>query len=66
MATKFRWQDMVYQPFPKDAPITNETVETTKKFSSRFRGSVRLARGMFWTDDAFEQRRKIILETKLP
>lgn len=60
------WKDLIRRDFPKDVPITEQTIETTKKYASRFRGSVRMAKGRMWISSEFEKRRKRILQTPLP
>jgi hypothetical protein len=51
-------------PIPRR--ITNETRKQTKKESHRFRGSVRISNGNFYTDDEYENQRQRILNTPLP
>lgn len=48
-------------------PITESTVNVTKKTSRRFfRGSVRISMGRFWTDKNYKKYRDRILNTPLP
>jgi hypothetical protein len=51
-------------PLPKK--VTSKTREHTVKESHRFRGSVRITYGKFYTDEEFESRRKRVLNTSLP
>lgn len=51
-------------PLPKK--VTQKSKEHTIKESRRFRGSVRIGCGKFYTDDEFEAHRKKILSTPLP
>ena len=51
-------------PLPKK--VTQKSRAHTIKESHRFRGSVRIGCGKFYTDDEFEARRKKILSTPLP
>ena len=46
--------------------VTSKTRANTISESNRFRGSVRIALGRFYTDDEYEKRRKRILNTPLP
>jgi len=53
-------------PLPVPKKVTAKSKEHTIKESHRFRGSVRIACGKFYTDEEFESRRKRILSTPLP
>lgn len=60
------WRDVVDKELPDTSVITSEMREDTIDNSSRFRGSVRLAMGLFFTTEEYERKRKRILETPLP
>lgn len=51
---------------PKVNPITEETIQVTKSENVRFRGSVRVATGNFWTDDGYATWKKNLMDRKLP
>ena len=53
-------------PLPTPKKVTAKSKELTIKESHRFRGSVRITCGKFYTDEEFESRRKRILSTPLP
>ena len=40
--------------------------ELTEKFAGKHRGSVRISTGRFYTNEEWDQRRKILLKVKLP
>lgn len=40
--------------------------EKTKKFSYRYRGSIRMALGLFFSNDEYDHWREKVLSTKLP
>jgi len=52
--------------FPDFIPVTQETIETTKRLSNKFRGSVRYATGRIWETKKYEEYRKKVIETPLP
>jgi len=58
--------DVIDAPAPIPSNITDKTKEVTQAESHRFRGSVRIALGKFYTDEEYEARRKRILNTPLP
>ncbi len=60
------WTEVVDEDLPASCPITQRTREMTKEYSGRFRGSVRVSTGRFWTDQEYEEYRKRILSTPLP
>lgn len=66
MKNLLTWREVVGIDMPEQARITNEIRAETMKESARFRGSVRLVTGLFWTDDDYERFRKEILKTPLP
>lgn len=51
--------------FPDYGPISNLTRSVTKGESPRFRGSIRLSTGAFWTDEEFRQLKEEVLSTPL-
>ena len=44
------WQDVIEVPFPQLGPVTEETRQAVQEDAERFRGSVRLRMGQFYTD----------------
>jgi hypothetical protein len=60
------WSELIDTDFPPIGPITEKTREQTYREASRFRGSVRISTGRFWTDEEFEEYRRTILNTPLP
>jgi len=60
------WKDLIDVDLPRIGPITEQTRETTKEQSVRFRGSVRLSEGRFKTDQEYEEYRNRVLNTPLP
>lgn len=65
MAIK-EWKDVVSVDFPKDGTVTDSTIETTKRNTRRFRGSVRISMGKIWKSGDFEKWRAAVLRTPLP
>jgi hypothetical protein len=63
---KKEFNRLVDEDFPDPGPITDKVREITQKESGRFRGSVRLSLGRFWTDKEYEEYRKKVLNTPLP
>jgi hypothetical protein len=60
------WRELIEKDFPKSGKITEETRNHTVREARRFRGSVRVSVGRFPTDAEYEERRKKILNKKLP
>lgn len=60
------WQAVIERDMPEQPKITEDIREQTKDHSDRFRGSVRLSAGRFWTDAEYQQRRTKVLSTQLP
>ena len=60
------WKDLIKKDMPKMGPITDETVDCTLNNASRFRGSMRVSTGRIWTDKDYDERRKRVLNAKLP
>lgn len=60
------WIDWIDVDFPKRGPITQKTVEETQKFSTRFRGNVRISTGRIYTDEEYQRYRRRVLDTPLP
>ncbi len=54
------------QDYPEMREVTEEMQIQAKKNSHRFRGSVRVANGMFRTTKEYEKWRKKVLKTPLP
>ena len=59
-------EQLIKIDFPDYSLITEDVREKTKVNSSHFRGGVRLLTGRFWTEKEYNERRKKILNTKLP
>jgi hypothetical protein len=60
------WKDLIDVDPPKDTPITEETREQAQKEACRYRGSVRISTGRFYTDQEYKEKREKILNTPLP
>ena len=58
--------DIIDAKLPLPDKITEKTKEVTRKESHRFRGSVRICLGKFYTTKEFEDRRKRVINTPLP
>ena len=61
-----RWDEVLGMDMPEQSPITEEVRAETLKEAARFRGSVRLVTGLFWTDAEYARERKKVLSTPLP
>jgi hypothetical protein len=61
-----RWDEVVCADMPEQSAITEEVRAETLKEASRFRGSVRLVTGLFWTDEDYARERNKVLNTPLP
>lgn len=59
-------EDEVWEYEFPDLKIDENTREIAKKLSHRYRGSVRMSTGLFYTDTEWEEKRKRILNTPLP
>lgn len=46
--------------------IDEEVRAVTKELGSRYRGSVRITHGLFYTDEELEKTRQELLKVKLP
>jgi hypothetical protein len=60
------WREVIGRNMPEQPKITEEIRQHTIKQSARFRGSVRLSTGTFWTDEEYQRRRTEVLNTPLP
>jgi hypothetical protein len=60
------WRAVIEKDMPEQPKITEEIRQQTIAHSDRFRGSVRLSTGRFWTDEEYQERRKKVLNTPLP
>jgi hypothetical protein len=58
--------DLVDRDFPESGPVTSEARDAAKKLAGRFRGSVRVSTGRFWTDEEYQRHRAAVLRTPLP
>jgi hypothetical protein len=66
-ATKLlTWREVALRDMPEQPKITDAIRDETMKESARFRGSVRLVTGLFWTDEEYKRLRQQVLETPLP
>jgi hypothetical protein len=66
MKTLLRWNEIVSRDMPEQPAITKSVRSETLKEASRFRGSVRLVTGTFWTDEEYQSERTKVLSTPLP
>lgn len=65
-AVKLRgWKDAIDVEYSCPR-VTQQTVAMTRRFASRVRGNVRVSTGRIWTDDAFENYRKVALSKRMP
>ena len=60
------WRAVIRRNMPEQPPITDEIRRHTIEHSARFRGSVRLSTGSFWTNDEYEKERGKAMSTPLP
>jgi hypothetical protein len=60
------WREVIDRDMPEQPKITEEIRQQTIDHSARFRGGVRLANGIFWTDDEYERQRAEVMNTPLP
>jgi hypothetical protein len=60
------WRAVIGRDMPEQPRITEEVRQQTIAQSARFRGSVRLSMGAFWTDDEYERARAEVLSKPLP
>jgi hypothetical protein len=60
------WSEVLYSAFPALGEITDAARETTRLHSQRFRGSMRMSTGRFYTTDEYNQKRKEVLAKRLP
>ena len=60
------WEKLIDVDPPPLGPTTEATRENVKRYTERYRGSVRMALGKFRTDAEHEEHRKKILATPLP
>ncbi|MDY6904104.1 MAG: hypothetical protein SWH61_05395 [Thermodesulfobacteriota bacterium] len=58
--------DVFTRELPVPEVITEKTKDATRKNALRFRGSVRISTGRFFTTKEYEERRRRILNTPLP
>jgi hypothetical protein len=60
------WREVINRNMPEQPAITEDIRRHTIEHSARFRGSVRLSTGAFWTDEEYEREREKVLSTPLP
>jgi len=60
------WRSVIRRNMPEQPKITDDIRRHTIEHSARFRGSVRLSTGAFWTDEEYERERDKALSTPLP
>lgn len=62
-----RYPELVLnEELPAIQPVTATTIEVTKREANRFRGSVRIARGEFYTVSQLDKLRIDVLNSPLP
>jgi hypothetical protein len=66
MNLPLNWSDVIGRDLPEQPPITEEIRQQTIRESKRFRGSVRLSIGRFWTEEEYSQWRNKVMNTPLP
>ena len=52
------WKNLIDVDMPQLGPITEQTRRQAIQYNHRFRGSVRIALGKFWTDEEYEKYRE--------
>jgi hypothetical protein len=60
------WHEVVNVNMPEQPRITAEIREKTMKASPRFKGDVRPALDLLWTDEEYEHPRSEVFGTPLP
>ena len=60
------WSESIDIDLAARQPITEKTREVARKAAGRFRGSVRVSMGRFYTDEEFEAKRKRYSADNLP
>jgi hypothetical protein len=60
------WRAVIRRNMPEQPKISEDIRQHTIEHAARFRGSVRLSTGAFWTDDEYERERNKALNTPLP
>ncbi len=59
--------DIIDTPFSDTHPPKNDQERTkAMRYSNRYRGSVRLTQGLFYTEQELESKREKALNSKLP
>ncbi|MBI4778126.1 hypothetical protein HY792_04325 [Candidatus Desantisbacteria bacterium] len=58
--------ELIEKDFPSMGSITEEVRKQVVNESYRYRGSVRISTGRFWTTKEYEENRKRVYSTKLP
>ncbi len=58
--------NVLFEDFSPMAPVTELTLSMIKKFSKKYRGSVRVSTGRVWTQKAYEERRSRVLNRVMP
>jgi hypothetical protein len=61
-----KWQDVIDDKLPGIGTVDDKFRQRVKKESNRYRGSIRLSTGRFYTDDEFTARKQKIARMKLP
>jgi hypothetical protein len=60
------WSDVIDEELPSFGNVTEATRETTRKFSSHARGSMRISTGLFFTTEEYERKKKEELALPMP
>ena len=66
MTRLLNWKKALFKDLPSEQPITQKSLQNVKKFSHRYRGSVRISNGLIWTDREVEESRKREYNHPLP
>lgn len=66
MKTLKKWNEVIDLPMPDMGPVTEEARNETLENTHKFRGSVRLGTGNFFTDAEYKAYREKVLNTPMP
>jgi len=61
-----KWQDVIDEKLPGIGPVDDKFRQLVKRESNRYRGSIRLSIGRFYTDKEFTARKQKNARMKLP
>ena len=62
----YKWESVIDREVPTSGKITDEIRKTVVAQAERYRGSVRIATGHFYTDEEYELRRRTVRSTPMP